>query len=55
MHNQGWFSEHGKKDLMEVANTPLKTSHNFEDMYICDPNAKHYGFTSWDGKSIHKD
>ncbi|CAJ2510352.1 Uu.00g050550.m01.CDS01 [Anthostomella pinea] len=47
-HKQGWFSEHGKKDLMEVANAPLKTSHNFEDMYICDPNAKHYGYTSWD-------
>ncbi|KAI1125842.1 Phophatidylserine decarboxylase-domain-containing protein [Nemania abortiva] len=44
----GWFSQHGKKDLMEVANAPLKTSHSFEDMYVCDPNAKHYGYTSWD-------
>lgn len=34
---------------MEVANAPLKTSHRFEDMYICDPSAKHYGYTSWDG------
>ncbi|KAI1398499.1 Phophatidylserine decarboxylase-domain-containing protein [Hypoxylon fuscum] len=47
-HKQGWFSEHGVKDLMEVANAPLKTAHRFEDMYICDPSAKHYGFTSWD-------
>ncbi|KAI0470828.1 Phophatidylserine decarboxylase-domain-containing protein [Xylariaceae sp. FL0804] len=47
-HKAGWFSEHGKKDLMEVANKPLKTSHNFEDMYICDPNAKYHGYKSWD-------
>ncbi|KAI1746608.1 Phophatidylserine decarboxylase-domain-containing protein [Xylaria castorea] len=44
----GWFSPHGKNDLMEVANTPLKTNHSFEDMYICDPSAKHHGYTSWD-------
>ncbi|KAI1390542.1 Phophatidylserine decarboxylase-domain-containing protein [Hypoxylon trugodes] len=47
-HKQGWFSQHGVKDLMEVANAPLGTSHRFEDMYICDPTAKHYGYTSWD-------
>ncbi|KAI1474381.1 Phophatidylserine decarboxylase-domain-containing protein [Daldinia eschscholtzii] len=47
-HKQGWFSQHGLKDLMEVANAPLKTSHRFEDMYVCDPSAKHYGYTSWD-------
>lgn len=34
---------------MAVANAPLKTSHKFEDMYQCDPSAKHYGFKSWDG------
>ncbi|GAP92768.1 putative phosphatidylserine decarboxylase family protein [Rosellinia necatrix] len=44
----GWFSPHGKKDLMEVANAPLRTSHSFEDMYVCDPKAKHHGYTSWD-------
>ncbi|KAI1149817.1 Phophatidylserine decarboxylase-domain-containing protein [Nemania diffusa] len=44
----GWFSQHGKKDLMEVANAPLKTNYSFEEMYVCDPNAKHYGYTSWD-------
>lgn len=48
----GWFSPHGKKDLMEVANAPLKTNHSFEDMYICDPKAKHHGYTSWDGKLL---
>ncbi|RYP93552.1 hypothetical protein DL770_000294 [Monosporascus sp. CRB-9-2] len=47
-HKQGWFSEHARKDLMQVANGPLETSHNFEDMYVCDPNAKHYGYKSWD-------
>lgn len=36
---------------MEVANQPYSTNHKFEDMYICDPSAKHYGFKSWDGKS----
>ncbi|KAI0439920.1 Phophatidylserine decarboxylase-domain-containing protein [Xylaria telfairii] len=46
--NTGWFSTHGKKDLMEVANTPLETDHSFEDMYVCDPSAEHHGYTSWD-------
>ncbi|KAI1194515.1 Phophatidylserine decarboxylase-domain-containing protein [Nemania serpens] len=44
----GWFSQHSQSDLMEVANVPLKTSHSFEAMYVCDPNAKHHGYTSWD-------
>ncbi|KAI0145102.1 Phophatidylserine decarboxylase-domain-containing protein [Xylariaceae sp. FL1272] len=47
-HKQGWFSTHGLKDLMEVANKPLGTAHNFEDMYVCDPKEKHYGYKSWD-------
>jgi len=34
---------------MEVANAAAKTSFKFEDMYMCDPKAKHYGFKSWDG------
>ncbi|KAI0490212.1 Phophatidylserine decarboxylase-domain-containing protein [Xylaria cf. heliscus] len=46
--NTGWFSTHGKSDLMEVANAPLKTGHSFEDMYVCDPSAKYHGYTSWD-------
>lgn len=35
-------------DLMAVANAPLSTEFRFEDMYICDPTAEHYGFRSWD-------
>ncbi|KYK57084.1 hypothetical protein DCS_04091 [Drechmeria coniospora] len=43
-----WFGKTGLGDLMEVANAPNNTSHRFEDMYICDPTSKHYGFKSWD-------
>jgi phosphatidylserine decarboxylase len=46
----GWFGEVGKKDLMQVANAPLKTDFKFEDMYICSPGEKYYGFKSWDGQ-----
>jgi phosphatidylserine decarboxylase len=48
--DEGWFGDNATKDLMDVANAPLKTSYKFEDMFICDPNAEHYGFKSWDGK-----
>jgi phosphatidylserine decarboxylase len=47
----GWFGEVGKKDLMQVANAPLKTDFKFEDMYICSPGEKYYGYKSWDGQS----
>ncbi|CAK7225745.1 hypothetical protein SBRCBS47491_005993 [Sporothrix bragantina] len=47
-HETGWFGKVGIKDLMEVANAPYKTDHKFEDMYVCDPTAKHYGYKSWD-------
>lgn len=46
----GWFGATGKQDIMEVANAPLKTSYKFEDMFICDPSKKHYGYKSWDGE-----
>lgn len=36
---------------MEVANAPLKTSHKFDDMFICEPGAKYHGYKSWDGKA----
>ena len=49
-HKVGWFGEVGYKDLMQVANAPYKSDHKFENMYICDPSAKHFGFKSWDGK-----
>ncbi|KAK3937161.1 hypothetical protein QBC46DRAFT_268149 [Diplogelasinospora grovesii] len=47
-HKAGWFAEVGYKDLMEVANAPLKTSYKFEEMYKCDPTQKYYGYKSWD-------
>lgn len=47
-HKTGWFGETGMTDLMEVANKPYSSSHKFEDMFVCDPSAKHYGYKSWD-------
>lgn len=44
----GWFGETGQKDIMSVANAPYKTNHKFEDFFVCDPSAKHYGYKSWD-------
>ncbi len=46
-HSTGWFGEIGLKDLTATANVG-ESSHKFEDMFVCDPEAKHYGFTSWD-------
>ena len=47
--NQGWFGQTGQKDMMEVANAPYKTQHNFTDFFVCpDPKAKHHGYKSWD-------
>lgn len=46
--SSGWFGETGVKDLASVANVG-ETSYKFEEMYICDPSAKHHGFKSWDG------
>lgn len=50
-HKMGWFGKIGKSDLLEVANAPYKSSMKFEEMFICDPTAKHMGYTSWDGSS----
>ena len=44
---QGWFGETGKTDLTATANIG-ETSYSFEDMYVCEPSAKHLGFKSWD-------
>lgn len=44
----GWFGPTGSKDIMSVANAPYKTSHKFEDFFVCDPSQKHYGYKSWD-------
>jgi phosphatidylserine decarboxylase len=37
---------------MQVANGPTGTSYNFEEMYVCDPSKKHYGYKSWDGEFL---
>lgn len=45
--SSGWFGETGAKDLTAVANVG-STSYKFEEMFHCDPSAKHYGYKSWD-------
>ena len=45
--SQHWFGNTGVNDLTTVANIG-QTSHNFEEMFICDPKAPHHGFKSWD-------
>ncbi|MCJ1281633.1 hypothetical protein MMC26_000954 [Xylographa opegraphella] len=45
--SDGWFGETGKTDLTATANIGV-TSYKFEDMYVCEPSAKYYGFKSWD-------
>ena len=47
-HDEGWFGRTGQGDLMEVANAPYGPGYKFEDFYVCDPNAKHFDFKSWD-------
>ncbi|KAF2717458.1 hypothetical protein K431DRAFT_315730 [Polychaeton citri CBS 116435] len=47
-HRLGWFGDTGRKDIMQVANAPYKTEHTFADFFECDPNAKHFGYKSWD-------
>jgi phosphatidylserine decarboxylase len=43
----GWFGPTGRKDLATVANVGV-TNYEFQDMFVCDPEAKHHGFKSWD-------
>ncbi|KAJ7224705.1 phosphatidylserine decarboxylase-domain-containing protein [Mycena pura] len=45
---EGWFGEVANKDMMQLANAPLQTDFKFEDMFVCDPNKTHHGYTSWD-------
>ena len=42
-----WFGETGLKDLTATANVG-ETSHGFQHLFVCDPQAPHHGFTSWD-------
>lgn len=44
----GWLGEHGRKDMMTVANAAANTDHTFENFFVCKPDEKHFGFTSWD-------
>ncbi|KAL4802432.1 Phophatidylserine decarboxylase-domain-containing protein [Aspergillus unguis] len=43
----GWFG-HGKGNLEHVANIARDTDHKFEQLFVCDPKAKHHGYKSWD-------
>ncbi|ORX40306.1 Phophatidylserine decarboxylase-domain-containing protein [Kockovaella imperatae] len=43
-----WFGEHGVSSLEEVANKAARTSHKFNDMFVCDPSDKYHGYKSWD-------
>lgn len=43
----GWFGEHGVRVLTTVANINA-TSHSFEELFECDPQAPNYGYKSWD-------
>jgi phosphatidylserine decarboxylase len=43
----GWFGEDGRKNLTEVANIG-QTSSSFEELFVCDSNAKYHGYKSWD-------
>lgn len=44
----GWFGPTGKEMLVGVANQGASDGPSFEELYVCDPTEKHYGFKSWD-------
>lgn len=44
----GWFGQTGKDSLVQVANAPNGSNHDFDKLFVCDPKAKHHGFNSWD-------
>jgi phosphatidylserine decarboxylase len=48
----GWFNPHALEAMRHASRRLEKW--NFGDDYICDPNAPHYGFTSWDGFFIRR-
>jgi phosphatidylserine decarboxylase len=45
--DNGWFGETGVASLTAIGNLG-QTSHNFEEMFVCDPTQPHHGFKSWD-------
>ena len=44
---EGWFGPDGRKALEQVANLD-HTSLTFEELFQCDPNDPHHGYSSWD-------
>ncbi|OAA43566.1 phosphatidylserine decarboxylase family protein [Cordyceps fumosorosea ARSEF 2679] len=57
-HATGWFGETGRHDLVQVANAPYQSNHTFEQMFVCQPTAKHMGYKSWDDfftRRVHDD
>ncbi|KAM5443989.1 putative phosphatidylserine decarboxylase [Microsporum ferrugineum] len=44
----GWLSPEALKALTDAANIPGQAKLSFEEVYICDSSAVHYGFKSWD-------
>lgn len=44
---QGWF-EHGVESLSDVANKATSTNKKFEELFVCNPSEKYYGYKSWD-------
>lgn len=43
----GWFGNEGLRRLTDTAN--ISGTHSvFEELFICNPDAPHYGFKSWD-------
>lgn len=43
----GWFGKDGMDALTTRGNVG-KTHYTFDQLYVCDSTAPHYGFTSWD-------
>lgn len=43
----GWLSLNALSELTVVGNNGV-SDYTFEQLYICDPAAPHYGYTSWD-------
>ncbi|KAF4343579.1 phosphatidylserine decarboxylase 2 [Fusarium beomiforme] len=45
---EGWLSKDALHMLATVANTGELGGPTFDQIFICDPNAEFYGYTSWD-------
>ncbi|MCJ1224700.1 hypothetical protein MMC12_001345 [Toensbergia leucococca] len=43
----GWLSEQALKALTAKGNNGT-TNYSFDELYVCDKSAKHFGFKSWD-------